>query len=731
MVAIADNNGGESYDQPTVGLILPPPEIRSMVEKTASFVARNGENFEQKIKQNEASNPKFDFLKEENPYNLYYRKKVGDFMVGTATLQKQDENTTTVEAAPEIKQKLMIPTTPPEEFEFCHDPPTMNALDLDIVKLTAIFVARNGRSFLTQLMQKEAKNYQFDFLRPQHTLFQYFSKLVEQYNKVLIPSKNMRAKLKSDLKNQQAILDDVNYRAEWGRYQERIRKQEQEKQEKERVAYAEIDWHDFCIVESVDFPLHERSDLPAPVTKEELGVRMARMVRIEQTGYDEQAEQVQQRHEPEQQPEQAQHIPQKPQIVERDLGNEVQEQIVPAAPKPMAPIESAPPVLNDNIVVRSNYNPKAKTFERPQAGDVEFLISPLTGERIPASKMSEHMRIGLLDPAWVEQRKKEIAKKKEEEDYYAQDAAVASSLSKIARKRTDIFGVEETGIGREVGEEKKRVDEIGWDGHKKTVGQAISQQHQSDEARAQERRNQLNRGELPEDLQDNQFEAPGPRTQPALPHPGAPTAPRVIPLVRHVVPQPVIHMQQRTPMGAIPRMGMAGIGVPGAPGMQMGMRPPVMGMHSGMQMGMRPMAPGGSVTMGMRPQGGMPQGRPTMGIDMGGPPVKKARPEDNLIPEEDFLRTEPARVVFQISVPKVEKDDWKCRGQLISVTMPLTATFTEVKQKIEEETGMPPQKQKLQVEGAFVKDQNSLAYYNVRSSTLVLLTLKERGGRKK
>ena len=61
MVAIADNNGGESYDQPTVGLILPPPEIRSMVEKTASFVARNGENFEQKIKQNEASNPKVRF----------------------------------------------------------------------------------------------------------------------------------------------------------------------------------------------------------------------------------------------------------------------------------------------------------------------------------------------------------------------------------------------------------------------------------------------------------------------------------------------------------------------------------------------------------------------------------------------------------------------------------------------------------------------------------------------
>ena len=49
---------------------------------------------------------------------------------------------------------------------------------------------------------------------------------------------------------------------------------------------------------------------------------MARMVRIEQTGYDEQAEQAQRR-EPEQQPEQAQLIPQKPQIIERDLGKEV------------------------------------------------------------------------------------------------------------------------------------------------------------------------------------------------------------------------------------------------------------------------------------------------------------------------------------------------------------------------------------------------------------------------
>lgn len=52
------------------------------------------------------------------------------------------------------------------------------------MKLTAQFVARNGRQFLTSLMNREARNYQFDFLRPQHSLFQYFTRLLEQYTKV-------------------------------------------------------------------------------------------------------------------------------------------------------------------------------------------------------------------------------------------------------------------------------------------------------------------------------------------------------------------------------------------------------------------------------------------------------------------------------------------------------------------------------------------------------------------
>lgn len=84
----------------------------------------------------------------------------------------------------QVTEQAFVPKDPPPEFEFLADPPSISALDLDIVKLTAQFVARNGRSFLTNLMNREQRNFQFDFLRPQHSLFVYFTVLLKQYTKV-------------------------------------------------------------------------------------------------------------------------------------------------------------------------------------------------------------------------------------------------------------------------------------------------------------------------------------------------------------------------------------------------------------------------------------------------------------------------------------------------------------------------------------------------------------------
>jgi len=53
-----------------------------IVDKTASFVARNGPEFEARIRQNELGNPKFNFLNFGDPYHAYYQFKVKDFREG-------------------------------------------------------------------------------------------------------------------------------------------------------------------------------------------------------------------------------------------------------------------------------------------------------------------------------------------------------------------------------------------------------------------------------------------------------------------------------------------------------------------------------------------------------------------------------------------------------------------------------------------------------------------------
>lgn len=89
---------------------------------------------------------------------------------------------------------------------------------------------------------------------------------------------------------------------------------------------------------------------------------------------------------------------------------------------------------------------------------------------------------------------------------------------------------------------------------------AIKQRHKADDEIARERREKLNKGILPEDLKDTTMDAPGAQVQPAMPKPGAPTAPRMIPLVRQVVPQPIvpIAMNRPTPM-AVPVRPVGGV----------------------------------------------------------------------------------------------------------------------------------------------------------------------------
>ena len=108
-----------------IGFIYPPPEVRNIVDKTASFVARNGVEFESKIRMNEQSNPKFNFLNPGDPYHAYYQHRVVVIREGKAEPEKikvlpteSSVVTKQSEFVKSVTEDVIVPKEPPPEYEF-------------------------------------------------------------------------------------------------------------------------------------------------------------------------------------------------------------------------------------------------------------------------------------------------------------------------------------------------------------------------------------------------------------------------------------------------------------------------------------------------------------------------------------------------------------------------------------------------------------------------------------
>ncbi|NXE43114.1 SF3A1 factor, partial [Ptilorrhoa leucosticta] len=759
--------------KPVVGIIYPPPEVRNIVDKTASFVARNGPEFEARIRQNEINNPKFNFLNPNDPYHAYYRHKVSEFKEGKAqepsaaipkVMQQQQsaQQQLPQKVQAQVIQETVVPKEPPPEFEFIADPPSISAFDLDVVKLTAQFVARNGRQFLTQLMQKEQRNYQFDFLRPQHSLFNYFTKLVEQYTKILIPPKGLLLKLKKEAENPKEVLDQVYYRVEWAKFQERERKKEEEEKEKERVAYAQIDWHDFVVVETVDFQPNEQGNFPPPTTPEELGARILIQERYEKFGESEEVEMEVESDEEDEKQEKTDEPPaqldQDTQVQDMDEGSDDEDEGQKVPPPPETPMPPPLPPTPDQVIVRKDYDPKASKPLPPAPAPDEYLVSPITGEKIPASKMQEHMRIGLLDPRWLEQRDRSIREKQSDDEVYAPGLDIESSLKQLAERRTDIFGVEETAIGKKIGEEEiqKPEEKVTWDGHSGSM--ARTQQAAQANITLQEQIEAIHKakGLVPEDdskekigpSKPNEIPQPPPPSSASNPPASAqpitsvPRPPTMPPPVRAAVVS-AVPVMPRPPMTSVVRLPPGSVIATPMPPI---IHTPRINVRVTVSCVVCP--PSIPAFVPAPPVAPVPSPAPMPPVHPPPPmedePVsKKLKSEDSLIPEEEFLRRNKGPVTVKVQVPNMQdKTEWKLNGQVLVFTLPLSdqAPLKEpfdppqvsvIKVKIHEATGMPAGKQKLQYEGIFIKDSNSLAYYNMTSGSLIHLALKERGGRKK
>ncbi|KAK2839238.1 hypothetical protein FQN49_006340 [Arthroderma sp. PD_2] len=470
----------DEVSKPPEGVILPPKDIKVIVEKTAGFVARNGHVFEDRVREKEKNNTKFCFLNPNDAYAAFYAWRLSEIKAGRGT----DVSAGRVgEAAPvEEEEKSNAPKAPPE-FQFAARMPNINALDLEVVKLTALFVAKRGKSFMTSLSQRETRNFQFDFLRPQHSLYQFFTRLVDQYRELLqveglesaVTEEQRLADLKENVKNKYNILGRAKQRAEWVKYQELQKLQKEEEEEEEKVAYAQIDWHDFVVVETVLFTeADDQAELPPPTSLNDLqtaSLEQKAMMslqphnkRIEEampteddttTYYNATTDMPHQPALPVLQPQRPTStgpVPSSfPSTAVTSTSTSLSPVPIPATSSPAPPMQDqhqhpsrdriravpspSPLPGQPPMRIRSDYVPRAQAKNLSNTNQPTS-ICPNCRQQIPIAEMEHHMRVELQDPRWKEQRAKAEARFASTN---LSTVDVANNLKRLASQRSDVF----------------------------------------------------------------------------------------------------------------------------------------------------------------------------------------------------------------------------------------------------------------------------------------------------
>lgn len=474
----------------TIGIIHPPPDIRMIIEKTAAFVAKNGPEFERRIIGSNAGNAKFNFLIPSDPFHAYYQHRVSEHRIqGQSSQQSPSDPSLPADpgsaASPAVAlaaddvdpakpkppessaSQFLIPPRkvlePPEAEQYTvRLPEGITGEELDIIKLTAQFVARNGKLFLTNLTSREISNPQFHFLKPTHSMFTFFTALADAYSKVLMPPKGIAEKLSRSVGDMTVVLERCLHRVEWERSQEQARQKAEDEIEQERALMAMIDWHDFVVVETIEFADDEDEELPVPLTLDEV-VRRSKV-----SGLDEEAPAgaVEPAKDMEiEMDEEEMHLVEEGMRAARIDGNGFIDEKKMPTDEPEAPMR----------IVKNWKRPEDRI---PAERDpTKFVISPITGELIPIGEMAEHMRISLIDPKYKEQKERMMAKIRE--TTLAADDEISRNIVGLARTRPDIFGTTEEEVSNAVKAEIEKKDEqpkqVIWDGHTGSIGRTANQ----------------------------------------------------------------------------------------------------------------------------------------------------------------------------------------------------------------------------------------------------------------
>jgi splicing factor 3A subunit 1 len=256
--------------KPPPDIVIPPLAVRQNIAKTADFVHRRGggnqyQGMIQRVKADPRSS--LSFILPGDQYNPYFEWFVQ---------QVKEGNGPTNQTAQPVVEKPKGPPEPPK-FRFSARMPNISAKDLDVLKLTALYTACVGENWLKELRNRESGNPQFEWLRPNHSFFQFFRSLVDQYKILLEEEQTVEARieeLQRNIKDRLHVLDRAKARAEYVKFTTAQKEKEEKKAEDEKREYATIDWHDFTVIATILFDEDDdNADLPPPTLVNDLQSR--------------------------------------------------------------------------------------------------------------------------------------------------------------------------------------------------------------------------------------------------------------------------------------------------------------------------------------------------------------------------------------------------------------------------------------------------------------------------
>jgi len=342
-----------------------------------------------------------------------------------------------VESAEKADESIII-----EDLDFLVEIPTISAVDMDILKLTAQFAAKNGKQFILHLNQKESRNPQFDFLKPHHNLHPFYQALVKQYSLVLDPPEKLIERVKRCAFDKKEHLRLISRRAQVERLERQRIQDEELAQNAEAEAFNKIDWHDFVVAETVVFGSEDQhKDFASPISCEYLKtLPLTKRMEMWSGGVSE--------------------------IESSTLhsGNESDEMeidepssFVPAPTSRNEIIMGAAFGSGAGIKVRTDYVPRSGVSA---ASSTLTQICTICNASVPVSQIEEHIRIELLDPKWRTQRLAALAKTRDS-NLVETGTDVSRNLDALARNRS---GIEDpyasSGPSRPI-----------WDGRTDSIGQ--------------------------------------------------------------------------------------------------------------------------------------------------------------------------------------------------------------------------------------------------------------------